>query len=138
FTYRVSDGRAISEEAEVTILSYEATQVVKLYNQVLGRDPEEQGIKFWVNGIKNGATYGQIASGIFESDERLTPIIEQFYRDYLLRDPAGDAAGVAFWRDVWKRDGGPDNVIAGMISSAEFYNSAGGTDEGWVKEMYLR
>jgi hypothetical protein len=29
-----------------------------------------------------------------------------------------DASGLAYWRDLmWKRDGGPDNVIAGMPTS---------------------
>jgi hypothetical protein len=94
-------------------------------------------LEYWTGQIVAGGKYSDIAQGIFESDERLNPIISQYYRDYLLREP--EAEGVAFWRDqVWKRDGGPENVVAGMISSPEFYHSAGGTNSGWTTALYQR
>jgi hypothetical protein len=84
-----------------------------------------------------GQPYSIIAQGIFESNERLDPIISQYYRQFLLREP--DAQGLAYWRDnVWKRDGGPENVVAGMISSPEFFKSAGGTNSDWVSALYQR
>lgn len=30
----------------------------------------------------------------------------------------------------------PENVLAGMVSSTEFFQSAGDTNRGWVTEMY--
>jgi hypothetical protein len=110
--------------------------VTKLYQQVLGRAPESAGLDYWVDRINAGSTYGTVASGIFESAERLDPIIKQMYRDYLLRE--AEPAGVTFYRDLWRADGGPDNVVANIISSAEFYASAGGTNSLWVTELYRR
>ncbi|MEX2119078.1 MAG: DUF4214 domain-containing protein [Pirellulales bacterium] len=137
FSYRAHDGIAGGNAALVTIVSYEASLVRKLYQQVLARDPEDSGLVYWTGRILAGDGYGRVAEGIFESNERLNPIIAQFYRDYLLREP--DAAGLSWWRDqVWKRDGGPENVVAGMIGSAEFFQSAGGTSGLWVAELYRR
>lgn len=136
-TYRADDADAAGGTATVTLLTYEASQVYKLYMQVLHRAPEDGGLEYWTGRIMAGGKYSDIAQGIFESDERLNPIIAQYYQDYLLRTP--DASGLAYWRDkVWKRDGGPENVVAGMISSAEFYQSAGGTNVGWTTALYQR
>ncbi|MEX2119867.1 MAG: DUF4214 domain-containing protein [Pirellulales bacterium] len=125
-------------EPELGHLAQEAILVDRLYQQVLGRGPDPAGSEHWTAAIAGGqASVGTIASGIFESDERLDPIVARMYRDYLFRE--ADASGLAYWRDlVWKRDGAPDNVIAGIVSSEEFYASAGGTHEGWVNEMYRR
>jgi hypothetical protein len=112
--------------------------VDKLYQQALSRPAEAQGLEHWAGRIQRGeSTPGEVASQIFESNERLDPLIRQMYRDYLFRE--ADEAGVAFWRDqVWKRDGGPDNVIAGIVSSPEFFQAAGGTNRAWVSQVYDR
>ena len=137
FTYRIIDGTAASNSATVEVLSYQASTVVKLYEQVLHRAPDDAGLLYWTNLVNSGQPYSIVAQGIFESNERLDPIIQQYFQQFLLR-PA-DAQGLAYWRDqVWKRDGGPENVIAGMISSVEFFQSAGGTNAGWVTALYQR
>ncbi|HEX5443800.1 MAG TPA: DUF4214 domain-containing protein, partial [Pirellulales bacterium] len=137
FTFQASDGSLASNTATVNIISYEASIVKKLYEQVLGRDPDTGGLQFWTTQIEQGKPYSIIAQGIFESNERLDPIITNYYKQFLFRDP--DPQGLAYWRDsVWKVYGGPERVIAGMMSSPEFYASAGGTDTGWVKALYER
>jgi hypothetical protein len=137
FTYRSNDGLATSGIVTIRIVSYQASIVDKLYEQVLNRDPEDSGLLYWTNRIQNGDPYSAIAQGIFESNERLDPIIDQYYHDFLLRP--SEPSGLAYWRDqVWKRDGGPENVIAGMISSPEFFQSAGGTNADWIQALYQR
>ncbi|MGH7194017.1 MAG: DUF4214 domain-containing protein, partial [Candidatus Saccharimonadales bacterium] len=137
FTFQASDGSLTSGTAKVNIISYEASIVEKLYKQVLGRVPDTNGLQFWTTQIEQGKPYSIIAQGIFESDERLNPIITNYYQQFLFR--AHDAEGLAYWRDnVWKVYGGPERVIASMMSSPEFYASAGGTDSGWVQALYER
>jgi len=137
FTYMANDGHANSNVVTVRIMSHDASNVRKLYEQVLHRDPDDAGLQYWTNLIQNGSSLAVVAQGIFESDERLDPIITGYYQQFLLRTP--DAAGLAFWRDqVWKAYGGPEEVIAGMLSSPEFFQSAGGTDLAWVKALYQR
>ncbi|HEV3005905.1 MAG TPA: DUF4214 domain-containing protein, partial [Pirellulales bacterium] len=152
FTYEAEEGTSKSSPTTVTVLSYQASIIDKLYNQVLGRSADPQGLQFWTSQIMSGASYGVVAQGIFESDERLNAIIAGgqlgsitypgYYPQYLLR-PA-DPAGLAFWKGIWKQDGGPDNVIAGMIGSPEFYASAGQQhpnlppNGAWVTALYER
>jgi hypothetical protein len=137
FTYQASDGHASSNAVTVRILSHDASNVRKLYEQVLHRDPDDGGLQYWVSKLQAGSSLAVVAQGIIESDERLNPIITNYYQQFLLRSP--DAQGLAYWRDnVWKAFGGPEPVIAGMIASPEFYQSAGGTDSGWVTALYKR
>jgi hypothetical protein len=142
FTYRVSNGLSASSVATVNITSYEATIVTKLYNQVLGRAPDTQGLEYWTNQIQHGQSYGVIAKGIFDSDEHIDPIIEKYYQQFLLRAP--DAQGLAYWAGVWQAAGGPEPVIAGMITSPEFFASAAAANPtqsknaAWVTELYAR
>jgi hypothetical protein len=152
FTYEAIEGPSASTPATVTLLSYQASIVDKLYNQVLGRSADPQGLQFWTSQVMAGASYGAVAQGIFESDERLSAIIAGgqlgsiaypgYYPQFLLR-PA-DPSGLAYWEGLWKQDGGPDHVIAGMIGSPEFYTSAGKQHPGlspnaaWVTALYER
>lgn len=136
FTYRADDGHGGSAATEVRLLDQRAAVVRKLYLQALGREPEEAGLLYWLQTLRQGATYGAVAAGIFESDERLDPIIRQMYRGYLLREAEAD--GLAWWKDVWRRTGGPEQVVSGIAASAEFFASAGGSHTGWVTELYRR
>lgn len=137
FTYQSFNGLYSNGPTIVRLLSPAASIIDKLYRQTLHRSADDEGLQFWTAKIEQGASYGAVAQHIFESDERLNPIIEQYYSDFLLRQ--ADLQGLAYWRDqVWRRDGGPDNVIAGMISSAEFFQSSGGTNAAWATAIYER
>jgi hypothetical protein len=137
FAYTASNGVQTSQSATVSLETHSAALVRKLYNQVLHRDPDQGGWQFWTHQVDAGATtLGNIATGFFESPERLDPIIAQMYHDYLLR--VADAAGLAFWRGIWQHDGGPENVIAGIVGSPEFFQSAAGTNAAWVSAVYSR
>jgi len=138
FVYTVRDGAGASSSATVKLMTHDAALVYKLFGQVLGREPDMFGWEYWIAAVKSGvANLGTIASSIFESNERLDPIISQMYEDYLLRPI--DAEGLRYWRDEsWKKEGSPDHVMAGIIGSAEFFESAGGTNRLWVEELYRR
>ncbi len=139
FTYQANDGKVDSNTAKVTVMTHAALQVRKVYQQVLGRAPDEGGWRYWTGLLTSGrAGLGAVASGIFESPERLDPIIVKFFKDFLGRDVPQNDGGVVFWRGVWQHDGGPDNVIAGLIDSQEFFDKAGGTNNGWSKALYDR
>ncbi|MEX0713914.1 MAG: DUF4214 domain-containing protein [Pirellulales bacterium] len=125
-----------SEAATARLLTPQALAVQRLYEKVLFRDPDWGGWEYWTGRVYQGtASMGTIASGIFESDERLNPIIREMYEEFLFRE--ADADGLAYWREqVWKRDGSPQRVISGIVSSPEFFQAAGGSNRLWVTELY--
>ena len=138
FTYKANDGRSDSGVVTVEILGHDdGANIRKLYEQVLHRDPDQAGLLYWIDQIHHGATLADVGKSVFESNERLDPILTKYYEQFLLREP--EPQGLAYWRDqVWKVVGGPEPVIEGMISSPEFFRSAGGTDSAWVTALYQR
>jgi hypothetical protein len=138
FTYRVSDGNDSSPTATVTLISPEGAIVRKLYEQVLNREPDLHGLKYWTDKVINQhLTYGRISVGFFESDEHLTPIIQDYYSTYLSR--IADASGLSYWKGVWRQTGGPETVQVGIIGSGEFFRIiANGSNSLWVTELYRR
>jgi hypothetical protein len=142
FTYESEIGTTPSLPTTVTLISHEAAVVDKIYHQVLGRAAEVQGLEYWTALIQQGQPYGIVAQGIFLSDEHLDPIIAQYYLQFLLR--ASDPQGLAYWAGIWRQYGGPENVVAGMISSPEFFAEAQSAhptlspNAAWVTELYKR
>ncbi|HEV3342390.1 MAG TPA: DUF4214 domain-containing protein, partial [Pirellulales bacterium] len=142
FSYQPMSGSTAGNAVTVTLLSHQAAVVDKLYHQVLLRSADLAGLEYWTNLIMQGQPYGIIAQGIFDSDERLMPIVTRYYEQFLLRTP--DQQGLMYWVGIWQHDGGPENVVAGMISSPEFFAQAGlqhptdSPNQAWVRTLYER
>jgi hypothetical protein len=136
FTYQVSERGVVGNTVTVTLLSYNASLVDKLYHQVLHRSAEDAGLIGWTAGLDKGMPLDEIAQDIFNSPERLNPLVNQFYEQYLNR-PA-EPAGLAAWVAVWQKTGDPGEVQDDILASQEFYNDAGDTVDGFVRLLYER
>jgi hypothetical protein len=118
------------------LLSYHASLVDKLYHQVLHRSAEDQGLIYWTVQLDAGATLDTVATGIFNSTERLDPLVTQFYAQYLLRGT--DPGGLAYWVNDWQTKGDPRDVVENILASQEFFDDAGDTNAGFVTLLYDR
>jgi VCBS repeat-containing protein len=136
FTYQVGEGTAVGNSATVTLLSYHASLVDKLYQQVLHRPAEDGGLKHWAGLLDHGSSLDVVATGIFNSVERLDPLVTQFYEKFLLRGT--DPGGLAYWVNDWQRTGDPQHVVVNILSSKEFLDDAGDTNNGFVSLLYER
>lgn len=61
-------------------------------------------------------------------------LVDYWYRTYLGRPP--DPAGAAGWVNALNQGTPPDQVLAGMLGSAEFYSRAGSTPQGYITLLY--
>jgi hypothetical protein len=61
-------------------------------------------------------------------------MVKNFYRKYLHRDP--EPAGLLTWLGHLQNGASPSWVIATMLSSNEYYNNAGGDDEGYAVSLF--
>lgn len=137
FAYRAVNGQGDST-AVVELMTEPAALVRKLYLQILDREPDRPAWEYWTDAITSGVrSLAQVGQALLESDEYLNLTIRQFYRDFLQRN--ADAPGLNYWRDqVWRSHGGPDEVAAGILTSAEMRQLAGAADGDWVDELYRR
>jgi hypothetical protein len=115
--------------------------VDNLYQNVLGRQPSATEVSNWNTAISAGQmTDSQVAQTFLDSSERLSPIINNYYEQYLGRQ--ADQAGLNYWISVWQANGGPEQVQAGIIGSPEYYATAGklypslSPDAAWVTALY--
>jgi hypothetical protein len=132
----LSEGTTVGGTVPATLLSYNASLVDKLYDQVLHRSAEDSGLIYWTSQLDAGAKLDAVATGIFNSTERLDPLVTQFYRQYLGRDT--DPSGLAFWVADWQAKGDPRDVVENILASQEFFDDSGDTNAGYITLLYQR
>lgn len=110
--------------------------VAQTYRDVLQREGEPAGIAFWTAQVDGGQPRTVFADLIDHSDEYFgNIIIKPAYRKYLARET--DTGGLNFWVARMHAGLRDEQLEAGFIGSAEFYNAAGGTDLQWIDAVYL-
>lgn len=137
FTYIVNGLQVGTPQPKTAyLLSYNASLVDKLYQQVLNRSAETAGLAGWTQQLNAGASLDAVAQGIFLSPERLTPLVTQFYNQYLGRSP--DNAGLNYWIGYWQQHKDPGGIVLQMLSGAEFLAMSGGTADSFVVFLYAK
>jgi hypothetical protein len=106
-----------------------------LYRDLLGRDPDSQGLKAWLDALHAGTVPSAIAHGFAASAEREGMRIRDDYRTYLSREP--EAGIVSAWVDAFLHGASNENVVAGFAASAEYYDKWGNGRPGdWLASVY--
>jgi hypothetical protein len=102
--------------------STDAKWVTKLYADVLNRPAAPSEVAGWTANLRAGTRRDQVAIGFLLSTERLTTVVDGYYRHLLGRgiDPSGQRA----WVGILQRGGRDEAIIGGIIASAEYYGRA--------------
>lgn len=126
---QVSEQFARSPEFERTYgaLSDEAF-IDLVYRNVLARRADAGGRAFWIDRMASGLTRGQLMVSFSESAEyvdqtRAAVLVESLYQGLLQRSP--DPGGFTYWVGVADSGAPISSLIAGMLSSDEYYNRFG-------------
>jgi hypothetical protein len=114
-----------STEFQTTYGTLNNTQFVTLvYQNVLGRAPDANGLAFWVGQLNTGAaTRAQVMYSFATSTEFQNQIQNQalatlLYMGFLRRSP--DPTGVTFWTGQLNAGVTPAAVLSAFITSAEY------------------
>ena len=98
-----------------------------VYNNVLSRNPDSEGLSYWNGEMSGGMTRGEVMTGFSESTENQNSTLNQirviaFYYGMLKRAP--DQGGFDYW--VGKLNNGelPNELIDGFIISPEYQGRA--------------
>jgi hypothetical protein len=111
-----------------------AAYVTRVYLDLFGRTPEPGGLAAWSQALLAGTPRGAVADSITSSTEYRSGLIQGVYRTYLGR--SADASGLQFWLGEMAGGRTVQQIEAGFLASAELYQAAGGTPEGWVTRLY--
>jgi len=107
--------------------------VDQLYRDVLHRapDPASSG---WVAALNTGTERGKIVDGILNSDEGRRNQVNDLYVRFLGR--TAEQGGLTFWTN-FLRDHSNLELATNIIASQEYYVKAGGTNQGFLNQVYL-
>ena len=107
--------------------------LARLYYGAFQRVPDVQGLQFWMNLLRTGATLDQVASQFVNSSEfalrygkPVDPgsVVDTLYQNIMQRAP--DAAGRAYWVDILNHGTGAGVLLNGLAQSAEYQAKANG------------
>lgn len=130
---QVSDEFARSDEFIATYGSLTDADFIDLvYTNVLGRSADAAGRAFWIDRLASGLTRGQLMVGFSESPEyieqtRSAVLVESLYQGLLQRSP--DPQGFDYWTGVADTGAPVTSLIAGMLSSDEYFDRFDGIYE---------
>jgi V8-like Glu-specific endopeptidase len=105
-----------------------------MYQDLLGRPPDDAGVQFWLARLAQGVTPAQVAYGFAASAEREGQRVTADYATFLKRVP--DPSEVAYWVSRFLTGVSNEDVIAGFISSPEYYKLHVNNDAAWVGALY--
>jgi hypothetical protein len=123
------------EPAEPTTLGaaeYECW-LTAMYDDVLGRAPDDAGLADWVAAMEGGLPPGEAAGKFVRSDESLRRILGGLYQTILRREP--DEDGFADWLAALNNGVTQLDATAGMLGSEEYFAVMAGSDRRHFIEM---
>ncbi|HWB10985.1 MAG TPA: Calx-beta domain-containing protein [Pirellulales bacterium] len=111
--------------------------IQEMYRDLFHRQAELQGLNFWLGLLHGGESREQVAFQIvkvasFEEFQRDT--VASLYQQYLGRAP--DPAGLDYWA-AYLYDGGTiEGMSQALVSSPEYFQTRGGTVDGFLKAAF--
>lgn len=107
-----------------------------LYHDLLGRAADAGGLQAFqlmVDTARN-PIHAQFALAYTTSAERRSDLVTADYIKYLGRTPS--APEVAGWLAVLQQGETPEQVSNAFVSSPEYFQKQGGTNSGWLNQVY--
>jgi hypothetical protein len=118
-------------------VSYDTNLIDLLYQGALGRSPSQNELNnIWLPVFERAQELQPDMSGIVASREARTLQIDTWYSSYLGR--AADQAGLVTWLSALAHGDSYAVVKEDIIGSAEAFQLAGGTNQGWVTYLYQK
>ena len=100
--------------------------IVRLYQVILDREPDTEGLQHWKNEMANGKSAADLVGFFFESQEmKNRKLNDADYLDYAYRAILGreaDSGGKEYWLSELKDGCTRKFVLRGFINSEEFTN----------------
>jgi len=108
--------------------------ITGLYQDLLGRPPDSNGLNNWLNALSNGSSTFAVAAAFVTSQERDVSLIRGDYTLYLGRNPRTDE--IVAWLTQFQNGSNRAMVAAGIIASNEFFALAGKDPSTFIIHTY--
>lgn len=126
FVFKIPVYENMPENGDYTIQNSQKSEafIRQIYSTILGREPDAEGLQYWLDEQKKGMSAADIVSYFFNSQEMKNKNLsnEDFlfyaYGAILGRQP--DAEGKAYWLDMLSQGATRTWVISSFVTSKEF------------------
>jgi hypothetical protein len=108
--------------------------VTSMYDKLLGRDPDQGGLNYWVGQLNSGTSPATIALGFAASPEREGQRVTNDYLLYLGRAPG--ASEVSYWVNAFTNGLSNESVVAGFVGSPEYFEDHFDNAVDWLYSAY--
>jgi hypothetical protein len=108
-----------------------------MYQDLLGRGPDDAGVSYWLDRLAAGARPTDIAFGFAASPEREALRVGEDYQTFLGRSPGQDE--VNYWVGQFVRGANNETVVAGFMGSVEYYSNPSkgrSSPTAWLDSVY--
>lgn len=121
---------------DATGVSPSSSFVTAAFQEILVREVDQASLTTFSTALQDGSiTRLTFTETLTHSVEYFSNIVSADYSQFLGRAP--DAAGLAFWDNLMSSGMTDGQLAAQFIGSPEFFAQCGGTNQGWVDQMYF-
>ena len=104
------------------------------YRTFLGRAVDPSGEQYWLNVVTSGRPLTGFTGALARSDEWINESLDVLYRNVFGRP--GDLAGMRYWADRIRAGQRLTDVGILLYGSPEYLQRSGGTNDGFVRNLY--
>lgn len=108
--------------------------VAAAFNDLLSRQVDPDGLKYWSAKLDSGASRQEVVAGIQESDEYRHDEINALFQTYLHRDADPDA--LAADNKLLVEGVTLEQLATRIVSSDEYFQQSGGTNDGFLAGLF--
>ncbi len=94
--------------------------VDSVYNDVLGRYPDEKGLLYWWGRLNTGTPAWEVAASLVNSTEAMSNRVTGYYWTLLGRAP--DSQGLASWVSLLQHGTRDETLLAQLAGSTEYWD----------------
>jgi hypothetical protein len=113
-----------------------ANFIENLYHDVLGRYGLPDEVAYWSSRMDSGMPGWQMAQVFSMTPEFLGRMVDNDYRFMVGSAPAPNDPGRAFWVGQLTNGRSNDVIMGALGASPSYYAQAGGTDAGFIRNLY--
>lgn len=104
------------------------------YLALLGRSADPGGLAYWSGRLRSGLSRIGFTTTMARSPEWTSHVVQDLYTQVFNRAP--DAQGLDYWSSLIRGGMRVASVATSFYASDEYYANAGGTDGGFIDQLY--
>lgn len=132
--FQLAPPEALEARAMMASDVQNAQWVEHVYEDGLGRPADPGGLIYWSAQLNAGHSRTEVATSLLSSREAREFTVKTVFEEFL--DRPIDPGAKKYYADLLDQGDTLDHVKSLILGSTEYYNKAGGTNDGFLQKLY--